>query len=138
MPINKNFKRAIFKIKETYDLNQKEIASRLGIKATYLSEMINGSVPVTQKVINGLSEQFHIIPEGSTDETLLEDAKTPYETGVCLNCLKKDCEIHELHELIKEKDHRITELNEIITQQIKQWGASTSSWRVPDEGRDTG
>ena len=129
------------------NMSQGAFEKRVGLSNGYVNNIVRSPSDKIIQRITQVSEFSDLNPVWlrmgvgemlREDETLLEDPKTPYETGVCLNCLKKDCEIHELHELIKEKDHRITELNEIITQQIKQWGASTSSWRVPDEGRNTG
>ena len=45
MPINQDFKNIIIRIKYEFNLNQSQIAERLGVKSTYLSDMINGREP---------------------------------------------------------------------------------------------
>ncbi|MDD2475437.1 MAG: helix-turn-helix transcriptional regulator, partial [Dysgonamonadaceae bacterium] len=53
-------KIAIARIKITTGLKQAEIADKLDIKSTYLSDMINGRVPLTENVCQKIYELFHI------------------------------------------------------------------------------
>jgi transcriptional regulator with XRE-family HTH domain len=78
MPKNQQLKTLIEKVKLEFDLTQKQIADKLGVKNTYLSDMINMRVPFTEKIENKLYEQFHIQntsteegkkPEGSSEKT---------------------------------------------------------------------
>lgn len=48
MAINQEFKNLISRIKYEYSLNQSQIADSLGVKKTYLSDMINGRVPYNE------------------------------------------------------------------------------------------
>lgn len=77
-------------------------------------------------------DRYRLCIEDDDDDSL-EDYTKP-----CKECIKKDQLIKELREQLKEKDLRIDNLNEIIKQQIKEWGAATSAWRVPDDKKDTG
>ena len=135
-----------------FDKSTKAFADRIGKSPQVLYDVIDGRNGISKKMAEiihakcGISAGWLITGNGNPNDDeqaikqqiLLEETSTPYNSRVCLECLKKDCETHQLKELIKEKDSRITELNEIIAQQIKQWGAASSSWRVPDEKRDTG
>ena len=58
--VNKQLKAVIFKIKNDFGLKQSEIADKLGITSTYLSDMINGWVPLTETITNKLYEEFQI------------------------------------------------------------------------------
>lgn len=69
MAKNEQLKIAIEKIKINTGLKQAEIANKLDIKSTYLSDMINGRVPLTESVCQKISELFHI----SILEDKLED-----------------------------------------------------------------
>lgn len=55
---SKDFKKHIKRLKLENDLTQAEIAERLGVKSTYLSDMINGRVPVTESILNKIYELF--------------------------------------------------------------------------------
>ena len=50
MPVNEEFKRLIDKIKYEFSINQAQISERLGVKSTYLSDMINGRVPYNESL----------------------------------------------------------------------------------------
>jgi len=69
MAKNEQLKIAIEKIKINTGLKQAEIADKLDIKSTYLSDMINGRVPLTESVCQKIFELFHI----SILEDKLED-----------------------------------------------------------------
>jgi ribosome-binding protein aMBF1 (putative translation factor) len=58
--INKEFKKIIETIKANYNLSQKEIALKLDVGNTYLSDMIHGRVPATSKTTNKIYELFQI------------------------------------------------------------------------------
>lgn len=60
MSKNERLKKAIEEIKFIYKLKQSEIAEELEVTGTYLSDMINGRVPLSGKMVNKLSELFHI------------------------------------------------------------------------------
>lgn len=65
MPVNEEFKRLIDKIKYEFSINQAQISERLGVKSTYLSDMINGRVPYNESMQKKIHEVFHIGYEDS-------------------------------------------------------------------------
>ena len=58
MPVNQELKNIINEIKYHCDLKQSEIAEELGIKSTYLSDMINGRVPFSDSIKKNIYEVF--------------------------------------------------------------------------------
>ena len=66
---NKEFRLHIKRLKLEKDLTQAEIAEKLGVKSTYLSDMLNGRVPITQNIINKIHEVFsyHINNNNGSD-----------------------------------------------------------------------
>lgn len=60
MAINEPLKRAISEIKLTAKIKQAEIANKLEVKSTYLSDMINGRVPLSESISEKIYELFHI------------------------------------------------------------------------------
>lgn len=66
MPVNEEFKRLIDKIKYEFSINQAQISERLGVKSTYLSDMINGRVPYNESMQKKIHEVFHIGYEDSS------------------------------------------------------------------------
>lgn len=67
MPINQQLKTAIESIKFSSKLRQAEIAEQLGVKSTYLSDMINGRVPFSDNMKEKLYEVFSY----NTDNSML-------------------------------------------------------------------
>lgn len=70
--VNQRFKLIIAEIKYLYDVTQADIAFNIGVKTTYLSDMINGRVPVTDSVVQKIYENY-------------SDLKTKYEDSTYLN-----------------------------------------------------
>lgn len=66
MSVNEEFKRLIDKIKYEFSINQAQISERLGVKSTYLSDMINGRVPYNESMQKKIHEVFHIGYEDSS------------------------------------------------------------------------
>lgn len=60
MAVNEEFKNLIDRIKYEFSINQSQIAERLSIKKTYLSDMINGRVPYNESMRNKIHDVFHI------------------------------------------------------------------------------
>lgn len=58
MPINQDFKNIISEIKFKDKLTQAQIAESLDVKSTYLSDMINGRVPVSDSILNKIYELY--------------------------------------------------------------------------------
>lgn len=59
MTKNEILKFCIERIKLDTGLKQAEIAQKIDVKSTYLSDMINGRVPLTESVCQKISEVFH-------------------------------------------------------------------------------
>ena len=62
MAVNQEFKNTINRIKYEYSLNQSQIADRLGVKKTYLSDMINGRVPYNETMNKKVNDVFPLPP----------------------------------------------------------------------------
>lgn len=58
MPVNEGFKKIISEIKYKYSVNQSFIAKTLDVANTYLSDMINGRVPVTESILKKIYEEY--------------------------------------------------------------------------------
>lgn len=95
MSINKDFKKAISSIKFNFELNQADIAERLGVKSTYLSDMINGRVPLSENISNKIYELFQIVIE---EDKILKDG---VESKECEMCKQKEKEIERLNTIIE-------------------------------------
>lgn len=68
MPINQDFKDIISEIKFKDKLTQVQIAESLDVKSTYLSDMINGRVPVSDSILNKIYELYSCIKLSSDTE----------------------------------------------------------------------
>jgi transcriptional regulator with XRE-family HTH domain len=60
MSVNNDLKNAIGQVKLKFELTQADVAEKLGVKSTYLSDMINGRVPFTDNISDKLYELFNI------------------------------------------------------------------------------
>lgn len=60
MPINQRLKNVVAAIKYKYGLKQAEIAERMGVKNTYLSDVINGRSPLSELFSDKLITAFSI------------------------------------------------------------------------------
>ena len=110
------FKLLLQQIKVQEKLNQSEIASKLGVKSTYLSDMANGRVPVTESVIKGLSELFHIKCMVISHSTVTQDNRSYYSDSP--DVLR--AEIDKLDRIISEKEERIKEKDAQIKEKDAQ------------------
>lgn len=61
MPVNEVFKNAVKEIKFRSGLNQAQIAAYLGVRSTYLSDMINGRVPLTENISGKIYQLFGVV-----------------------------------------------------------------------------
>nr|DAT56131.1 MAG TPA: helix-turn-helix domain protein [Bacteriophage sp.] len=122
MPINQDFKDIIIRIKYEFNLNQSQIAERLGVKSTYLSDMINGRVPYNESMGKKIHEVFHISKDenmnyGQNFGSIGGNNRSTYNNvGNTSNedteFLKQKIELLELR--LKEKDDIIQAKNETI------------------------
>ena len=81
MPKNQELVDLIKKIKYHYNLNQSEIASKIGISKQYLSDTINGRYPFSEDLKAKLYEHFTCINTDTPEATPRADLK---HTGVRL------------------------------------------------------
>lgn len=100
MAVNQQLKNAIESIKFSSKLKQSEIAERLGVKSTYLSDMINGRVPFSDSIKEKIYEVFSY----NTDEELMQCSQMCYGGG-------------EVIEMPREVFDQIAKLTETILSQ---------------------
>ena len=84
MAVNQEFKNLINRIKYEYSLNQSQIADRLGVKKTYLSDMINGRVPYNETMNKKINDVFPLPPMNKVHiqkEDTLEISTSDIEEG---------------------------------------------------------
>lgn len=77
MAINEQLKNAVESIKFSFKIKQSEIAERLGVKSTYLSDMINGRVPFSDSMKEKLYEVFSYNTDEET-ESLMQGTQMYY------------------------------------------------------------
>lgn len=73
MAVNQEFKKLIDKIKYEFSINQSQIAEKLGVKKTYLSDMINSRVPYNETMGKKISDIFHIEESENSSYTKVKD-----------------------------------------------------------------
>lgn len=83
--VNEDFKKLISRIKFLYSIKQSDIASAINVKSTYLSDMINGRVPVTDSVTERLYELYSDIDDRYQNENQLIVAEPGIEYGASKN-----------------------------------------------------
>ncbi len=99
MAVNKNFKKCIEKVKYEFSITQKEIAYKLKVHNTYLSDMINGRVPLTDQISNKIYELFQIEITAESEEKPLSTKEKANEVSesitlyTCQECVNKQKEI---------------------------------------------
>jgi len=102
MAVNKNFKKCIEKVKYEFSITQKEIAFKLKVHNTYLSDMINGRVPLTDQIASKIYELFHIEVESESEENIQQKEEKPNEVSepiilyTCPECINKQRDIDSL------------------------------------------
>ena len=122
---NEQFKLLIEQLKLSSGLKQSEIAGRLSVKSTYLSDMINGRVPITENVLKKISEEFHVnnfgdknITAGIINHSTIDNRSYYSDSPDVLRARieqldrlleEKECRIKEKDAQIKEKDAQIKE-----------------------------
>lgn len=75
MAVNQDLKEIILEIKFKYNKRQSDIADDLGIKTTYLSDMINGRVRTTDNIINKIHELYSGIANNNSNSIQSESSK---------------------------------------------------------------
>lgn len=111
MAINEPLKRAIEDIKIKFNLKQSEIATKLNVKSTYLSDMINGRVVLSDNVINKLYELFQIpLNEYSYNMTSLTENERKEDYGLVAEVNRLEGMVKLLKEQLKECQKKNIEL----------------------------
>lgn len=81
-----NLKTAINYVKSRYGIKkQKDLCEELGITATYISNVINGTFPLTDLMLDKFKEKFSVNPEfitGDSDKMWLDTDKVMTTTGL--------------------------------------------------------
>ena len=98
MSINQEFKNLISKIKFFYGIKQSDIAFNIDVKPTYLSDMINGRVPVTESITEKLYEHYSDIKNNEVIKSEITARNLPVE-----------------------EKYRIIENPEDIPEQFRKW-----------------
>ena len=78
MPVNEDFKKVVDTIKYKYSMNQSQIAEVLGVKKTYLSDMVNGRVSYNDVMKGKIIDAFPLVHElisynRNSDESIVTD-----------------------------------------------------------------
>ena len=123
---NKDFKSLLNLIKIKENLKQAEVADKLNVKNTYLSDMANGRVPVTDNIIKKIYENFHI--DNIHDVNLGIQGNVINNSNVHQDNRKYfsdspdvlRAQIEQLERLIEEKESRIAEKDKQIAEKDKQ------------------
>lgn len=119
MAINETFKDCIKRIKFEQSLNQEAIAEKLGVHKSYLSDMINGRVPLTDKISDKIYELFkikvqveeHTVLSIPDTVDLSEDPKQTYNDP-CPECQKWKDKYLEACEKLNALNEKYNEVNE--------------------------
>lgn len=75
--VNKDLKNIIGDIKFNDGLTQTEIAQKIGVSSTYLSDMVNERVPITSSILGKIYELFPYTKKLPDDE--IEEIKAKFE-----------------------------------------------------------
>lgn len=73
MSINQELKKIISEIKYNFEINQAEIADKLEVTPTYLSDMINGRVPFSDSIKIKIYEVFKIDIRENKNNLLIDE-----------------------------------------------------------------
>lgn len=85
MAVNQDIKKLIERIKYEHRINQSEIAARLDVSKTYLSDIINGRAPLNDAFIERIRTSFGLVPGDKSEQNTLpiKDHKTFGGQSLC-------------------------------------------------------
>lgn len=127
-----HLKDVIKAIKFKFSLNQSEIADKIGVRSTYLSDMINERVPLSELFTTKLERNFGInadfLKSGmgpvflekelvNEQPSTLNEPSSPYRTN-----LSNDVDLREIFEMMKklvDSNAKLSEGIENVTQSNK-------------------
>lgn len=111
------FKKLIKKVKFFYNIKQVDIAHTIDVTGPYLSDMINGRVPITDQVVKKIYEFYSDIKDSEEKKVqILEKKKDPFQD------LRIDDKLNLIFELISSQNKKIdllTNENNQLKDQIK-------------------
>ena len=118
MAINQELKHLVELIKFSKGLKQSEVAEELGVKPTYLSDMINGRVPFSSNLRDAICEKYSDCVEG--DLNIVQDGSHNQINGHGAHGNFNGCEssailserVKSLEALLAEKERLIKVLME--------------------------
>lgn len=123
MAVNVRLKKAIEEIKFKFKLNQGGIAEKLGVRNTYLSDMINGRVPLSTKMKVSIYKEFHIDMneyehQTQSSDLLHEPESPPYNNtnNSCPDCARS----RKIIEYLKDESNHLREENKFLLSVIEQ------------------
>jgi len=73
MPVNQELKSIISEIKFKNKLTQAQISDSIGVKSTYLSDVINGRVPVSDSILNKIYEVYSYTKPETSENIEIEE-----------------------------------------------------------------
>jgi transcriptional regulator with XRE-family HTH domain len=119
--------RAFLEIRNRFNIDQGEIAIRLGRKETYVSEVLNGRRTLSDKLIEKIYEVFQIKVETDVSESK-SNCQEENKNLIAL-CTEKERTIRLLEERVmdqktrlEEKEKTIQSLRETIDKMTLQGG----------------
>jgi len=98
------------KLMDYYHLTQMSLGESIGVKKSYISQMINDKAPISHQVIDGLLDRFpllnlnwlligegHIIREKEVEERfdVAQESTAVYNRSTALACLQQLLDDHE-------------------------------------------
>lgn len=124
MPENQVLKKVIAAIKYEFNLKQVDVAAKIGVNETYLSNVINGKSPLSEVFLGKLCSAFPVnkdyISSGLGEIFLSKSVIQTNENGdningqsVTVNKTETDKLLDALntcHELLRKKDEQIDRL----------------------------
>ena len=114
MAVNQELKSLIELIKYSKGLKQAEIANQIGVKPTYLSDMINGRVPFSSSIKEHIHEVY--------SDCLKSDPKTPTKNELQHSQQASGNGITQTMSSVVESNKALDEISEmrkLIQEQIR-------------------
>ena len=134
-------KKSIREVKYRLGINQSEIADRIGVKNTYLSDMVNGRVPATVNLMEKMKEAFPFLSEENTDSGDSDDSR---EIAFLKELLQSKEELLQSKDEIlraKEKDARLKEQEKLIAlmeEKVERMADESGKFTAPSVAIATG
>ena len=139
-------KKSIREVKYRLGINQSEIADRIGVKNTYLSDMVNGRVPATVNLMEKMKEAFPFLSEENTDSGDSDDSREIAFLKELLQSKEellqsKDEILRAKDAILKEKDARLKEQEKLIAlmeEKVERMADESGKFTAPSVAIATG